>query len=142
MTVIDANVAAKWYLPERGSEAALELLDSPRQLFAPELIRLEVLAAITRRVRKGEATVEESRSRCQDWLRDLHEGAVTLIPESEVLHEAMELSMSVRHTLQDCMYLAVARRLGSPLITADRPFRERAAPAYGQISMLAGCESN
>jgi predicted nucleic acid-binding protein len=55
MIVVDANVAAKWYLPELGSEAALELMDGASPLFAPDLIRLEVLAAITRCVRTGEA---------------------------------------------------------------------------------------
>jgi predicted nucleic acid-binding protein len=104
MIVIDANVAAKWYMPERGTEAALELLDSPEQLYAPELIRLEVLAAITRRVRKDESTVEEARSMRHDWFKHLHEGAVWLIPESDVLQDATELSMNVRHTLQDCLY--------------------------------------
>jgi predicted nucleic acid-binding protein len=142
MIVIDANVAAKWYMPERGTEAALELLDSTEQLYAPELIRLEVLAAITRRVRKGESTVEEARSMRHDWFKHLHEGAVWLIPESDVLQDATELSMNVRHTLQDCMYLATAQRLGAPLITADRPFWKKVSPAYKQLSMLPGCEEN
>jgi predicted nucleic acid-binding protein len=142
MIVIDANVAAKWYMPEPGTEAALELLDGPRLLYAPELIRLEVLAAITRRVRKDESTVEEARSMRHDWLRHLHEGAVKLIAESDLLQEATELSMSVRHTLQDCLYLAAARQLGAPLITADRPFWKRASPSYTQLSLLPGCESN
>ena len=46
MIVIDANVAAKWLLPEPGSEAAVALQEGPQQLFAPDLIRLEVAAAI------------------------------------------------------------------------------------------------
>ncbi|HTU22712.1 MAG TPA: type II toxin-antitoxin system VapC family toxin [Gemmataceae bacterium] len=142
MIVIDANVAAKWYMPERGTEAALELLDSPDQLYAPELIRLEVLAAITRRVRKGESTVEEARSMRHDWFKHLHEGAVRLILESDVLQDATELSMNVRHTLQDCLYLAAATRLDAALITADRPFHDRVKPFYKKISMLPGCEKN
>lgn len=142
MIVIDANVAAKWYMPERGTEAALELLDSPEHLYAPELIRLEVLAAITRRVRKGESTVEEARSMRHDWFKHLHESAVWLIPESDVLQDATELSMNVRHTLQDCLYLAAAARLDTALITADRPFHDRVKPFYKKISMLPGCEKN
>jgi predicted nucleic acid-binding protein len=140
--VIDANVAAKWYMPERGTEAALELLTGPRRVYAPELIRLEVPAAITRRVRNGESTAEEARSRCDDWFRHLRAGAVSLLPEAELIDEAIGLSLNVRHSLQDCMYLAAARRLAAPLVTADRPFRERAVASYGQISLLAGCEDN
>jgi predicted nucleic acid-binding protein len=93
-------------------------------------------------VRKGESTVEEARSMRHDWFRHLHEGAVWLIPESDVLQDATELSMRVRHTLQDCMYLAAARQLGAPLITADRPFWKKVSPSCKQLSMLSGCESN
>jgi predicted nucleic acid-binding protein len=64
--VVDANVAAKRYLPEIGTDAALELLDGPSQLFAPDLIRLEVLGSITRCVQTGKADVDETRKRCDD----------------------------------------------------------------------------
>ena len=52
--IVDASVAAKWYLPEEDSDKALALLGMPLQLFAPSLIKLEVCAAITRRVRVQE----------------------------------------------------------------------------------------
>jgi predicted nucleic acid-binding protein len=142
MIVVDANVAAKWYLPELGSEAALELMDGASPLFAPDLIRLEVLAAITRCVRTGEAGPEETTARCGDWLRHLRVGAITLVPEGDLLDEALGLSLEIRHNLQDCLYLAAARRLDTELITADRTFQERASPLYGRISLLRGCERN
>jgi predicted nucleic acid-binding protein len=99
-------------------------------------------AAITRRVRSGESTAEEARSRCDDWFRHLRAGAVSLVPEAELIDEAIGLSLTAGHSLQDCMYLAAARRLAAPLVTADRPFWERAASSYGQVSLLAGCENN
>lgn len=142
MIVVDANVAAKWYLPEPGSDAALGLMGGPSLLYAPDLIRLEVLAALTRRVRNGEATVEETEKRCQDWRRHLHAGAVSLIPEHEVLDEAVRLALAIRHTLQDCLYLAAARRLDAALVTADRPFHDRAKASYPRITLLPGCEPN
>jgi predicted nucleic acid-binding protein len=141
MIVVDANVAAKWYVPERGSEAALEpVAGSP--LVAPELIRMEVLAAITRRVRTGEATVTETEKRCGDWRRHLRDGAVTLVPEPEMLDEAVRLGIQIRHTLQDCLYLAVARRFDATLVTADGPFYTRVKPAFGRITLLGACERN
>jgi predicted nucleic acid-binding protein len=140
--VVDANVAAKWYLPEPGSEAALELMAGPNPLVAPDLIRLEVLSAITRRVRTREATVDETEKRCKDWRRHLHAGAVSLVPEHDLLDDAVRLAMDIRHTLQDCLYLALAKRLDATLLTADRPFHERAKASYTRISLLPGCESN
>ena len=142
MIVVDANVAAKWYIPELGSDAALELLVGPNPLFAPELIRLEVLSAITRRVRTNEATVTESQKRCDSWQRHLHAGAISVIPESEILDDAVRLAMEIPHTLQDCLYLAVAKRLDATLITADRPFHKRAKEFYDRISLLPDCETN
>jgi predicted nucleic acid-binding protein len=140
--VVDANVAAKWYLPEVGTEAALELMDSRSRLFAPDLIRLEVLASITRCVRTGEAEREETKKRCGDWFRHLNAGAVSLIPEEDLLDDALILSLEIKHNLQDCLYLAAARRLDASLITADTKFHERAFPLDKRISILAGCERN
>ena len=51
MIVIDASVAAKWFLPEIGSDEAVKLQEGTAELIGPELIRMEVAGAITRRVR-------------------------------------------------------------------------------------------
>ena len=142
MIVIDANVAVKWYLPERGTEAAIELTTGGDQLIAPELIRLEVLSAITRRVRTGEARANEAKAQCERWLTNLTDGAVSLVPEQDLLHDAIDLSLKVKHPLLDCLYLAVAKRLEAPLLTADRPFHDRVKPFYKKISLLPGCENN
>jgi predicted nucleic acid-binding protein len=142
MIVVDANVAAKWYLPEIGSEAALQLMAGPTRLFAPDLIRLEVLGSITRCVRTGEAGPDETRKRCGNWFRHLGAGAVSLIPEAELLDDAISLALEVKHNLQDCLYLAAARRLDAALITADKKFRDRAGSLDKRITLLQGCEGN
>src|SRR5262249_17520559 len=51
MIVLDASVAAKAYLEEPGSDEAIALLTGRENLLAPELIRVEVAAALLRRVR-------------------------------------------------------------------------------------------
>lgn len=142
MIVVDASVAAKWLLPEAGSEAALQLVSGCDRLVAPALIRLEVLAAITRRVRTGLATPSESRERCAKWLGYLEAGAIAVVPEEAVLDQAVEAAIALKHTLQDCLYLATAQQLGARLITADRPFYERAKTALPGIQLLAGCDAN
>jgi predicted nucleic acid-binding protein len=142
MIVVDANVAAKWYLPEAGSEGALEIMAGPHRLFAPDLIRIEVLGSLTRCVRTGEAAVEETRKRCSDWVRHLGAGAVALIPEAELLDDALTLALQIKHNLHDCLYLAAARRLDAALITADKKFRDRASVLDKRVSLLAGCEGD
>jgi predicted nucleic acid-binding protein len=142
MMVLDANVAVKAYLEETGSEAATELLAGPTKLLAPELIRTEVARALCRRVRMGELEAGEAEDRCLHWLGELDKGLFRLTPDRELLPEAIALSTKLRHPLQDCLYLAVAIRCNAPLLTADRPFRDRVRTFYKKVSLLKGCEQN
>lgn len=142
MMVLDASVAVKTYLEEAGTEAATELLTGTTKLLAPELIRLEVAGALCRRVRLGELEPGEAEVRCQHWLAQLDKGLLTLTPDRDLLPEAVALSTKLKHPLHDCLYLAIAIRAHTPLITADRPFHERVKPFYKKISMLSGCERN
>jgi predicted nucleic acid-binding protein len=142
MIVLDANVAVKTYMVEAGSDAATELLAGPSKFLAPELIRLEVCGALCRRVRQGELAADEAKKRSNHWIKQLEGGLVALIPDGELLLDALDFSVKLKHALDDCLYLAVAIRHEAQLITADRPFFERAKPVYKKITMLAGCENN
>ncbi len=146
MIVVDANVAAKWFLPEAGSQAALALHEGPDQLLAPDLIRLEVAAAITKRVRaekeKDRLSPEQAIELCGKWFRRLDQSIIVLLPEHELLDQAVKLSVECKHSLQDCLYLAAARQFAAPIVTADRPFHERIRPFYKKITLLSGCEKN
>jgi predicted nucleic acid-binding protein len=144
MIVLDASIAAKWLLPEPGSQAALELQEGPEQLLAPDLIRLEVAAAITRRARAEADPLapSDAASCCARWLQLLDQAVLSLIPEAELLQPAVALSAEIQHSLQDCLYLTAARQLDAPLITADKAFQNRAVRFYKKISLLPGCSSN
>jgi predicted nucleic acid-binding protein len=140
MIVVDANIAAKWLLPEPGSDEAIALQEGPHQLVAPDLIRLEVAAAITRRVRADKKPLppKEAVRRYQKWIRLLDQATISLIPESDLLAEAVDLAVLIKHPLQDCLYLAAAIRLDAELITADETFLKRAIRHYPRVSLLPG----
>ena len=140
MIVVDANVAAKWLLPEEGSDEAIALQEGPHQLVAPDLIRLEVVAAITRRVRAEKTPLppKEAVRRYQKWMRLLDQATISLIPESELLAQAVDLAVLIKHPLQDCLYLAAAMQLEAELITADHTFLKRASRHYRHVSLLPG----
>jgi predicted nucleic acid-binding protein len=140
MIVADASVLAKWFLPEPGSDAAVALLQGPDLLAAPDIARLEVLSAILRRARSGLGTAAEARARVNDWLGHLAEGTVSLIAERELLNDAINLALEIKHPLPDCLYLAAARHLQVPLLTADRVFTERASKLFPNVQLLPGCE--
>lgn len=142
MIAVDANIAVKWYIPEADSPLALTLFDSPTPLVAPALIRLEVCAAITRRVREKQLTAAEAHDDCREWLEDLRNGAVRLVADEELLEPAIELSLQIRHALQDSFYLAVARRYDVPLLTADATFHKRAAAHFPKTHLLARWQAN
>jgi predicted nucleic acid-binding protein len=137
MIVVDASVAVKWFFPEPGADEAQQLLQGPEKLIAPALIRLEVLAAITRKVRLQELPIEDARTACDLWSRALATGALTLTPDQRHLPRAIELAFDIRHPLQDCLYLAVAEYNTGTLVTADPKFAERAARSYAAVRLLS-----
>lgn len=136
MILVDASVAAKWLLPEHGSEAALDLMAGPDLLFAPSLIRIEVLSAMLRRTIQGLATIDESRERCRKWLHYLDIEAISLTPEGSVVDAAITAALDLKHPLADCFYVAAAKQLGAKLVTADATLFERAKD-YVACELLA-----
>jgi hypothetical protein len=137
MIVVDASVAVKWFLPEADSDAAARLLEGGQKLVAPELIRIEVAAALTRRGRLGELTDSQVRATTEAWSDALADGVVILEENGTDLPRAIELALALRHPVQDCLYLALAGRLDVPLVTADRAFGARATSIDANVTLLA-----
>ena len=137
MIVVDASVAVKWFFPEPGAESAGAILSGSEKLMAPALIRVEAAAEITRKFRTGELAAEEAASACRLWFAALARGVITLSPDEVDLAAAMELAIQIRHPLQDCLYLAVARRAHCALITADLKFGARARDVYEEVKLLS-----
>jgi len=136
LIVVDASVAVKWFVPEPGSEAAERVLAGSEKLLAPALIRVEVAAAITRKLRLGELDSGSVERACRLWFVALARGVVTLSPDEADLESAITIAIEMNHPLQDCLYLALARRAGAALLTADEKFTRRAARAYGNVRHL------
>lgn len=138
MIIVDACVAVKWLLPEQGSEAAMELLRGHEVMAAPDLIRSEVAGAMTRRYRRGEMAEEDAKSCIRLWVELLKEGIVQMAFHLDDLQEAGNIALQLKHPIQDCLYLAVARRTSSRFITADREFASKAASVFPGVEILGG----
>jgi predicted nucleic acid-binding protein len=52
--VVDASVAAQWFVNEPGSDAAADLLIDDRTLLAPEFMAIEAANVLWKKVRLGE----------------------------------------------------------------------------------------
>jgi predicted nucleic acid-binding protein len=134
--VIDASVAVKWLLPEAGAESAQRLLDSGDGLMGPALIRVEVAAAIARKSRFGEVDRRDAAAAAELWFQSIADGLIALSPDDVDLPRGFRLALELGHPVQDCLYLALAERLGAELFTADRKFVARAGPSHPAVRAL------
>jgi predicted nucleic acid-binding protein len=136
MTVVDASVAVKWLLPERGSDEAQALLDSGESLAAPALIVVEVAAAIARKSRLREVAGPDAESALSLWMRSLAAGVLELVSDRAAVERAFRLAVALDHPLQDCLYLAVAERMKAQYVTADARFSDKAKRTHPSVRLL------
>ncbi|HEY7043544.1 MAG TPA: type II toxin-antitoxin system VapC family toxin [Nocardioidaceae bacterium] len=122
MPVVDASVVVDWVAPDADPKgpamrALLDLSQGEGRLLAPRLMPEEVSNALLTGVRRGRWD-GEAADRAFAHLRDL---PVDLVDTDADLDQAWELSRRYdEHPLYDLLYVAVARRLGEVLLTADR----------------------
>ena len=114
--VIDASVAMKWYVEQPHSEVARQLAAGGDLLIAPELLLAEAANAFWKYVRAGLIGAERARAA----LSKLPDRLDILSPLFPLTEDALEIAVSLNHPVYDCFYLALARREGAPLVTADK----------------------
>ncbi len=127
--VVDASVAVKWVLPEIHTQAARRLLGRPHQYFAPDLLFAEVGNVIWKKVRRRELPGDDARRLISDFARC----AIDAVPCRALLPDAHSLAIASGRTVYDAMYLALAVRMKTRLITAD----ERLCSEVRQFPLLA-----
>ena len=114
--VIDASVALKWVLDEPGQQAADALLDE--ELIAPALWLVEAANALWRRSQRGEISAEEAAER----LAELGSAPVATMAIEADVPMAVQLASAIGHPVYDCLYLALALREHTHVVTADARF--------------------
>lgn len=134
--VVDASVAAKWFLEEPDSAIAETYLASDASLLAPQLIHQEVAGAILRAYRTGRLGRPEAEAALRALGRMLASSAIGLFPNEGMQARAEAIALDLKHPLPDCLYLALAQREGAELITADAVFAQRAAPGFPFVRLL------
>jgi len=119
LAVLDASVAVRWLVAERGSDEAAVLLGRPVGWLAPRLMLTEAAGALRRKTAGGELDATLA-AQALDFLVDGAEGGLINIADDETLVvSALMLAISLKHRVPDCMYLALAEREGAALATAD-----------------------
>ena len=117
--VIDASVVFKWIAQEEGSDRALALLGQP--LTAPVLLLSEIGNALRKKAMRDEIDPDV------DFGDDLNrlDRLIDLKDERAAIGRALTMARVLRHPIYDCVYLALAERVGEVLVTADHKFIEK-----------------
>jgi len=122
LLVLDASVAAKWFLPRSGeplAEEALALLrryaDGEIQLTVPDLFWAEFGNILWKAVRTGRIAGRAATEALTDML--LY--GLPTVNGLELAEDALAIALSTGRTVYDAMYVALAVQRASTFITAD-----------------------
>lgn len=113
--VVDASVAAKWFLPEPDAPAAVRLLDGRHRLAAPDLIHAEFGNIVWKLHSRNAFDTTEASEMIEHFLSmplEIHDSTYLLAP-------AVHIAIATNRTVYDSLYLALAMELGGIVVTAD-----------------------
>jgi len=113
--IVDANVAAKWFLPEPDAAPALRLLNGRYRLIAPDLIRAEFGNIVWKLHTRGTLDTKEASDMMEHFLSmplEIHDSTYLLAP-------ALQIAIATNRTVYDSLYLALAVELNGTVVTAD-----------------------
>lgn len=124
--VPDASVAVKWVTEEEDSATADLLLTDANELHAPRLLAAEVANALWSKARQGVI----ARGDAASLIIAVTGQPINWADDESVVADALDIALALGRPIYDCMYLALARRIGAALVTADARF----------VNALAGTE--
>jgi predicted nucleic acid-binding protein len=120
--VIDASVAAKWFLPPSGEPLAVEALrllagyaQGRFQFAVPDLFWAECGNILWKAVRQG----RWSPSVAEKAIRALKDQTFPTTSSLDLLEEAFSIAATFDRTVYDSLYVALAVRLKADMVTAD-----------------------
>ena len=120
--VLDASVAAKWFLPparETLAAEALRLLDGyaggSLRFLVPDLFWPEFGNIMWKAVRQGRL----SRASAEQAIAALEERRLSTAPTAPLLKDAFTIAATFERSVYDSIYIALAVTANLPLVTAD-----------------------
>ena len=130
LIVLDANVATKWFAPEKWEAEAKALLTRFQggeiQICAPELIRPELANALRHHMYEGNLT----RMRALECWAEFLTLPIVTVPMADLTPTAVALAFHHNGGVMDSHYVALAIQRSCKLLTAD----ERLINAFSTLN--------
>ena len=114
--IVDASIAAKWFIEEEDSEAALSVLDKTNRLHAPDFLLVEMDSIICKWIRRGIVSLLEGNN-LRYALRQYPIQHHQLI---SFLDSTFAIANRTGQSIYDCLYVALAVLIDGRMVTADR----------------------
>ncbi len=114
--VVDASVAAKWFIEEEHTAAARSVVDQRNDLHVPDMFLVETDSIVCKWVRRGIITAADGggiRASIRGPDLEFH-------PFGPLLDSAYAIAAETGQGIYDCLYVALAALVGGPMVTADR----------------------
>jgi predicted nucleic acid-binding protein len=120
--VLDASVAAKWFLPAADEPLTAEALRLLRLyakaqigLLVPDLFFPEFSNIFWKAERRGRCNAATADTAVSEILR----GRFPTFPTSPLIAPAIQIARTFGRTVYDCVYVALAVETNTHLVTAD-----------------------
>jgi predicted nucleic acid-binding protein len=120
--ILDASVAAKWFVPppaEPDREEALKLLrgynDGKLDIIVPDIFWAEIANFLWKAARSGRCTPAEARASLAAGI----EYNFKTVPSISLLRGAFDIAAFHDRAIYDCLYVALTEQADADLITVD-----------------------
>jgi predicted nucleic acid-binding protein len=132
--VFDASVIGKWMLPAEREELHLEAQvwaeryeRGELSIIVPDLLWIEVASLLWKAVRNSRITKDEATMA----IVELRERELTTVESTPgLLDAALDIALSYNTSVYDSIYVALAKKTNTLLITADRKLANTLAGSY------------
>ena len=132
--ILDASVVLKWFLEEPGTDHALLIKQQYERneisIVAPDLLIYELANVLRYKKSFTEHGIKTA-------IKSLYDLRINFIaPTLSIMEEALALSVKNNLSVYDCVYVALAKKLSSIFITADKKLYLQIRAQLGQKIIL------